>query len=588
MLQIRINQTSVDITPDISIAISFDNPFFEDDEIPTPHTYSFDIPATTTNLAVVGHAERVSSASVEKTYFAEVLFDGMSLAQGNLVVNEINDKAINVEIECATFIDKFRRKLHQCDLGRASFGIATTRPRPGAALSTGVNAARFDQFWIDQLVKQTPDYIAAPLAVKDGKWGAAEDDRPDGLQGDNLNIRNMRINQYTQTGYSANPIVPAFRIAYLLRKLSPTLASAFGSSALDRLMLICNYHPNYQNAARAGRVWTINPTTNEVYVDFADYMPDIETGLFVNEMLKLVNASLYTINGEPTIAFNKDILNSADVIDWTAKVIDGYSVLFENEEHYRMVFDSEDDEELSPDNEIKDYVDLTDLLFNRRNNAASFCRLSTTGQVFDSYVNTALSTEDKSHYTFELVKDSSAKGGYLEATGDAEDDGIETREVSIEARPVRTVLVEEVPRDGMRGPIFNSWASLNPYNYIPEVEKVEKTRPTTLYIGHYAGLTTALMSGGYQYPQITAIGVAPSVSLVNNGIYDAYHKDFASWLSKKRHVIKGQVQLQPSDIHFLDMRKKIGFMGRTFLIRSLTVSVGESYIDLADFELVEV
>lgn len=590
MLRITVNQELVDISPDTSISLSFANPIFEDDKIPTPHSYSFSLPASSRNLSIFGQVQRISATHSSKLYSTQIWFGAVNLIEGNLVINSITDTEIDVELECATFLDRFKKKLHQIDLGRISFGTAKERPRGDSGLNTSENAALFDAFWKEQLSKAAPDYIATPLAVADEKWAdvdIVEDDRPVNPQGGSVNIRKMRINQYNENGYQANPLIPAVRIGYILSKLHPNLSEIFDTAEFKKLMLVCNYHPNYYNEARAGRVWTIDPVTKEVYVSIADYMPDVEIGKFIDELLKMICASLYTVGGEPVVTLNKTVLTSPPTVDWSDKIIDGYKQSFLAIESYRFSFNRDEDEELSPDNVIKDYSDTFDMIYNRYKYTEQFCRLTNTGQVFDSYINAALSNETRSHYSFALVKDGSACSGAAVDTDDS-DDTMELREVSCDLIPVRNVLVEEVPRDGMRGPSFNGTASLNPYNYIPEVSKVEKTRPSDCYLGYFSGLQAALLAAAYSYPAITAIGVAPSIPLVNDGIFNARHTEFASWLGKVRRVVNCQIKLDPLDIQTLDLQKKVGFRGNNFLIRELGVTINYDSIELADIELIEV
>ncbi|MEG0468229.1 MAG: hypothetical protein RR551_08130, partial [Mucinivorans sp.] len=125
MLEIYINKQKVDISKDTSISLNYANPFVSSDEIPTPYSFSFDLPRTSNNLNLFGNPHRVAANRSDKTMPAKICYDGVALSEGTITVGSVTKDSIDVNFNSSNILATFKKYLHEQDLGRISFGTAT-------------------------------------------------------------------------------------------------------------------------------------------------------------------------------------------------------------------------------------------------------------------------------------------------------------------------------------------------------------------------------------------------------------------------------------------------------------------------------
>ncbi|MEG1414828.1 MAG: hypothetical protein RSC35_06675, partial [Mucinivorans sp.] len=478
----------------------------------------------------------------------------------------------------------------------------TDSPNAGRHWNTTLPFASYKKYWKDQALVDNPSIVAPPMAIKDATWNTGDPlvERPF-TNTSTINQRQSRINNYNEQGYlwagSFAKILPAIQIAYILEKIDANLAAGFDNAKLRQLMLVTSFHPSYQTNDNSP-AWTCNDTTGECYVDLADFMPKINTGEFVTEILKLTCSSIFLVGDKMTVAARQDILQRPDSLDWNSKIIGTPSLELRLGENYSVTYqDAETTEPLPAERVIESVDSVNQMITLTAQNAAignklKTFKVSSTNQIFEMKINGLLSNETYAHYDYALIQN--------QQTVDSKNEESSNEfTVSINAAPVRMVVATDMLNDVAMIPAF-SLAGTTTHNYIycPQIEAPSKTRPETLLLGTYFGRRSALMQPWFGYPFLTsdncdAYGfVSPyDVSLElggERGLINAYHKRFKDWVEKDKLVLKADVLLSPLDLKNLDLKNKIHIDGRNFFIEELSVTITPRAIKPAEVTFVEI
>lgn len=611
MLEIYINNTRVDIFDDTSISLVISNPMLDESGIPTPYSFSFSLPKTTRNLALIEQSHRPTSQWVGDEMKAKIVFQSVEITQGVISIEAINKADMEVSFNSADFLSTTSKWLYEQDLGRISFGKATLVEGGGDRPNTkhwNVDApfVAYKQYWADRLLEEFPQIVAPTMAVKDATWQFGEDipGRPPGATSC-LNQRVSRVNNYSVAGYGAArqsyaKILPTVQLAYILSKIYPNFGDIFNSRELRRIMLVTTYHPAYQTATN-DQVWSLDKTTGEVYIDLADFMPKVNTGDFVCECLKLVCASLFIVKGAPVVAMKEDVLLSDNVLDWSHKVIGTPSIKFSKGRKYVVEYsDQSSDEPLPVERVVQDVFDVGSMIHesaadtNLDTVTLRTFQILSTGQVFEQMINSMLSSDKYVHFDYKLIWD-------IPTLSPGEDQVSESYSVSLDITPVRMVVSNDMLSDQAMVPDFtaNSHTSKHDYIYCPEVElPKENKRPENILIGSYFGKKRSLGFGThFYYPFITsdncdAFGDRTSVSISleldgDRGLIKQYHAGFKRWTQRDKKVLSCRALLDVLDLRNLDLRSKVHVNGRNYLVKEVSVTIGPRSIEPTDVELIE-
>lgn len=608
MLEVYINNTQADLMADTSITLTWENPFLSADGISTPYSISWELPRTSRNLALIGHSNRVASRAMELKFKARICFAGIELIRGIITVERISSDAIEVEFNSADVLAKMARSLHELDLGTISFGYATFHQGgvPGnmgnSYWDKSVPQAAYRNYWDNQVKEENPDIVAPPLAIKDSNWENAEQATDSSVDAYTIVYqRYSRINNFSSDGYHAilqnyAKILPSVRVGYIMKQIDSNLAEYFSDYGLRRLMVQSTYHQSYQIADNY-HVWSFNADTGEYFVRICDYMPKVNTGEFVCEMLKLTCSSLYVADDKLSVVNRAELLNSIEVVDWTDRFVGEPTVEFRPAEKYVVEYsDPTDDEPVPEERPIKTASSVVSMVEMEAQNSAIDKELGTfsiagTEQIFEQRINSRLSSETNAHYDYVLLRDVKPVEAEMQ-----ESDDIATFDMSINLMPVRMVVAVDMLADSKMVPSFtNTGCTKHDYIYCPEIERPELKRPDKVTVGIYWGKAASLLASGIRYPLLSSkepnwgavSGVASLDLNGENGLINRFHQEFKSWVEKDKRVIKGQLLLDVLDIHNLDLKRKIHLSGRNFFISELSITITNHTIELADGEFVE-
>lgn len=622
MLQIIVNEIDLDLYPDTSIDLQFENPMLSQDRIPVTYSLDFDIPVTSRNSSAFGNPIRAASATDFATSIpGEIRFGGLVITSGAFTINNASHKSINIQYIGAIFPTSIRRHMQNQDIGIEVLGnyIETTDDKGVTTYDTSQARVNLNNKLIALAREHAPNYVAAPIAIKGAE--IVKYDPMDMLFATNCaNARSMRINAFRLpddsapqfNGYDWNgghtfgrfltKIIPSFRIGFLFDSILKYEGDNPFNSELDRLMLVCSYAPSYQIEDNSA-VWNFKKQTKEVYISLSDYLPDMPANQFITEILKIPCATLYISGSRYVFELNRTTLSRPCGIDWSGKIFDEYTISRKAGEDYNFSFSGNENQVVAQDQpryltpSISNMVLQQDLGVPNPDPAfTSYAEITSTNQLFEISVNPALSEieELKYHYRYRLL----SQDAVMPTPEPAPDSERSAYDMVFNGAPVQTTLAEFIGRDAEVFPDFSGTNSNHMYYYCPEIkiDHQNRKRPDDLIIGIYHGMQRSpktYAGKSFEYPLISHTKYLINgrenfpLSLSTDTLEKEYHFDFKKWIERDKRIITGLIRLTHRDIHNLDFRNKVHFSGLDFFIDTLNVTLKTDEIMPADVRLIE-
>ena len=92
MLELYANKKRLQLPEDISVDMTWENPFLLQDRIPAPYSMSFTLPGTKENYAAFGNPQRLNSTGIKKEIASNALFNSVTFLKGKLNFQEVEKK----------------------------------------------------------------------------------------------------------------------------------------------------------------------------------------------------------------------------------------------------------------------------------------------------------------------------------------------------------------------------------------------------------------------------------------------------------------------------------------------------------------
>lgn len=183
MIDIRLQNGSLELGNTATLNITLVNPMFDTDGMPKAYSFPFRIEATPCNLSLLDHANRLDSVHSSDTYPATLFIEGVPFLEGNVVVRERrkNNLQIYFQSTASNFADITKDlSLSELDLDQVTINNVNSAahtydivplPPPGAGtysiLVNGVTYATSVVPPQDPLV-QIDNNIINPINVANG------------------------------------------------------------------------------------------------------------------------------------------------------------------------------------------------------------------------------------------------------------------------------------------------------------------------------------------------------------------------------------------------------------------------------------
>ncbi|HIY76404.1 MAG TPA: hypothetical protein H9825_09090 [Candidatus Sphingobacterium stercorigallinarum] len=284
MLEIFVNGMPVDLSPDIQIALTIENPFMLEDRIPLPYSIAFDLPPTASNLKLFNYPNRIGAYctdNLKRSFPCEIRFASVNVAKGQLKLTSYLD-TIKVQFVGADVNEDLRKKMYEFDFGRLEFQGEYDE---FDFMDPDNFAYRYKNWASDAAQGMNEKLVVAPLAIKNTKEPESNTTvldygnstfpfhymiieywrnparKPGGYRVPFIHQDDAYINMYnpsnasfavtgspgTEVTYAHANIYPLYRVGWLIEKLfdSQLINNPFLTEGLENLVIPTHYFPTW-------------------------------------------------------------------------------------------------------------------------------------------------------------------------------------------------------------------------------------------------------------------------------------------------------------------------------------------------------
>lgn len=582
MLQVRSAGEILDIAPQQEVSLTFDNPFFESDRIPVALSTPIEFPITPQICRVFQFTPAMLMEPGVKKIPAELLMSGIVICTGTLIFDEYSEDGLSYTFIGAEFEEVAAGKLTDIE-------FPAYEDTGFSALVKDARSVAFWDFGLPQIMRK--DYAGT------SEYRTSTDRYPD------CSVMDKYAN-WLGTNYPF--VVPAVRVSLILESIIPDVdISGYDlNRLLDKLAILGTYK-NKNVHSRYGVVGTAYPNRAGAYdpptrctLDLADSMPDMSNADFISNLLKMTCSTLFCLGRSYYIWPNKDILASQTHVDWSEKVSDTYSCTSDEGQGYSLTFQSAGDsyKETNPDDP------------EQIENATAIPEVHSMTEALDKICNSDQLISVKHVPTGDIISGwrqsvylyYKPRGGWhsyktiVPLSDVAHQAGFDQKDIDAgpEAQKYDCSIAFQVPRCVPTAVYYTSnvlpdggieeIVGLHSVTPVIDLPGIGGARPDTVYIGLL--LDNNFVDKGIYFTRPTYL-IDPGSEMTStlslaidgpNGLYETFHKTFAEWLREPKNPRKVDLNLSPGDIANLKLWRKYLMYNRTWLIKSLEITLNTS------------
>ncbi len=615
MLEIKVNNITIDLPEDISVAITVENPMFTTEKLPLPFSLSFDLPPTPKNLKVFKHINRLGAHkgdSLFQPYSSKIYFQSILIQDG--VMNATNaEKSIKVQFTGVDFNENLKKALFVKEFGTANFAGDST----AGYNNTSSYYYSYRQWATARAYNTSNDYIFAPIAVKtnedefgyySAKVRGFADPRDGKMYYSNVinqpywMIRDMYLNSFNGTNQSFyypggtvgyhSLMYPQFRLGYIINQLigSALTTSPFDSGILRDVLLPTFYLPNVGNWSMYGPWISSDYGAVPAYLKLQDVMPDLDANKFLQMIFNVFCMTLLAEKGKFQIVHNKDILTRTIRHNWSNKLMYQADISSDSGKYYDYGFNDQKSftdnvsyrtvdtlEEMHEDHfELINHEDVYEKLFYITSTQQYIMKKGYWRRVL---INNAESWELIAAYEFkgfEPIKKPDI--------GDRDKYNARTDITQLYLIPSIYFPDTDLHPNEKKYWIVPKW---DPDQGDGNTMLSRNVRSSALSLLLYAGTKQV---DGKNYPFLSPYE-NENLSLNwegTKGLLNQFHKEFKAWNEKSKVRVNGTFLLSPLELNRLSIIDKVHFQGRNFYIEKLQYTIRRDRIDPVVADLIEV
>ncbi|HWK58100.1 MAG TPA: hypothetical protein VNQ80_12210 [Parapedobacter sp.] len=637
MLEIFISNQKVDLSIDIQIALTIENPFMLQDRVPTPYSLTFELPATARNLKTFNFPNRIAShkSNATVTRSCRILFQSVTIATGIVTITNF-EQTIKAAFKGADLTETMRSYIYEMPMEFYEFD---TPDWTDIDFDDPHNyAGRYRQMAIDAANGLDPRMVVAPVKVETdnmplqfsyqrqvrGEFVTSLRYPQRMMDTEYINYYNPEEEEFALRSDTPAvrgepyaivhaPIFPFTRVHYILSSIfgSALASNIFDAPELEDLVVPSTYFQNWKNNASArvqfngpgGMMFLNKPPfgsspifppgyPTDPFFRLNDFLPAYPGPDLLKELLKLFCASMVIKNGRFDIRLNKDIIAEPVATKWDEKLIGKPTISTEKKHIYKYGYEGEDP--YIPENDAVSvtslramFTDADAQVLDPGDQVTRVYNVTSLGAYYECIIEQlepAPSPKPNKYMTFKLLD-----GGY----GKAPDTTQDTFDAVASLKPLPLVPKQywvtaenavDIP------PELYWWA-------VPYYQGDRGARPEGANIMFHRGMTDVLSDFvSHQYPLLSPYRVTPSnypvgdLSLKwtgDDGLLANFHAGFKNWIERDRARVSGSFLLTPLDLHNLDITSKVHLQGRNFYIERIQVNIRANRIDPAHIDLVE-
>lgn len=632
MLEILItkdnHQYYLDLSPDIAINITMENPMVLEDRIPVPFSLSFTIPKTTHNLLVFDLPHRIGSYKEDYKAYSNkntvIRFNGLNILFGNLKLVK-STSVLELQFLGIDFNEYLKKSLYELDLGKKYFEGSYAN----VDYDSTFNFSHSYIEWGNELASGSRgDMVVAPIAIlsenqplsrfgyqyesvsrpgnKTYKIPVYSQDR-EFINFYNPSNQSIVLDGSTPTvaiSKSASPIFPAFRICFLFEVIfgNMLLNNPFEFDHLYDLVLPTFYFPQWRTIVpediEEGSIRHVPPMVSnprpdressypsQPYVELKDFLPNVGCNDFFKSLLNLFSLTLIPYQGKFKIIENNTILSSSVQYNWTSKLVDTADLTYQNGKIYEYGYR----------NKVKTNSTYPDAI--------------TVGSIYEM-MDYAYTLDDDGFYEQKFIV---GKQVFLKSVQHIEIDNVtEEDEVNYtlleSGFEVETIeendkydvssgieILDQYPSKYFRS-IFNNVdpdVALAGWQ-VPALKDIDRnSRPSNFYLAYVDAdmlIKGETVPSDLTYPHLTARSTAANLKNLDwagtYGLLNQFHLPFKNWVEKDKIALNATFLLSHLDLHNLDISEKVHVDGRNFFIEKLQFTIFHDHISPVVADLIE-
>lgn len=535
----------LDIAPDASFQIEYENSIFEDDRCPLAFSTEISFLPTQKNKKQLGYLAAMLLPPSVKELDVEVYASGIKILDGMLRFSSVKDGRINYTFLGRSLEDDWSGKIYEKQIHSVSGDVDELHEDivdirngdvEGIYAPLLVNASETDQV----VFSYYPEKSDCSFEIKYHNYPfiRSSDTERDRVFTPAISV--MKILESELEGIS--------------------IESSAISELLNRTVVLGQYKTDF--AATPSGI----PSGG---LDLARALPDITALELFRIILKMFCCALFR-DGDTFSVRNVSqiILDDSGVLDWDEKISRDAEISTVPSGGYKFSFGNGADEDFNPNETVTTVESFKDTLEDLQEEEIyqSFKHSSSKNIISarKAIVHIAPSGQrprDLPVYLCDL----------LSTCLDNFDFAPETQDGDIFDNSVSAKLARSVPDLLQTGNIGSGhWrmaALINP-------ENIGDKRGSDVIIGKIDGVDgeQQLGDGVVYYEDDTEIVADSEDRLATDALFDNYHYEFSRWCRSAHQVVSSDLKLSIADIASFRMWKKVSFAGRTWLARKLTVT----------------
>lgn len=536
----------LDLFPDTSFEIIFENPMLDAEGVPSGFSTQIGFPLSRRNLRVFGYIPAMALNPEVKKLPVSIVVGGIPLVSGTLVYDGAEDSAINYTFTVRPLGANLDRKIWERSIKPFS-----------------VEDISFSEFY--NSARRSSKGFAFPVMIHSSETGSFGDDsaeiRMGGIKYQNHPFAKPElVNEYLKyphPGYlKISPVVYVSKIMEGIEGLSV-------SSSLQEIYNALAIVGRYKKFSAHPRVEVSQHDLDKTMTDIADYLPDVSFSELLKAIASLFCAAVYIDGDKLKIIPINDILGSSEAVNIEDKLSFSLSLSDMERQSYKFSTANEDfSSEAKPANGYPEAVEIShdgleDVLNAVRSHEYKAVSSLKTGDIYSGKYNGA-DFEPRVKYACDLVHHNVRP---IENVVPGEDAG--SFDNSCRLRIVKTIADnfwnEGVTAVRRAAPVYEPLAP-------------GKERDSEIYVG--VMYSFQLTDHGYFVP-ITKTDFMDlgRVSISPKKLWEKYHKVFAEWLASERRLVRAEVNMSPYDIACLRMFVPVYFFGSRWLFKKMSVTV---------------
>lgn len=348
MLKITIQGKKLDLKKDMTLEYNIKNPFFEDDTIPVPATYTFSVPPTANNNKLLAYPLRINQKTRLTEFEGEISYSAIVIARGILVRKKTKQNGdISLYFKAQTSEDLLDKPLCELPLKEYTLNSGDWLQNMIALCERSFRGE--EPFALPMVRIKQPDNVMALFGASGEdnnfwqgiiialaeKFGFAE---PKVLYLNPFEFYWQRLpegNKYylLKKGAKLFEILTPFPFLWhimdvVLSSLGISKNPFKDSGNLEKVIVSATYSPTDVSISES-TPFRINKS-----------LPDFNTGDFVKDVLKAFGFTLNRLRGCTNIIAYDEILKQDPIDDWTEVLVDGWTIEDEKREHLEAGIDT--------------------------------------------------------------------------------------------------------------------------------------------------------------------------------------------------------------------------------------------------------